>query len=496
MKKIIFVVAAVYFNLVIAAVGCQGQQNNLIPDKLTAENLNRLGRVQAFKFSSSIMKETRRILIALPASYSNSPSGRRYPVTVVTDGDFFLAPVLTASNELSGNGQIPESVIVAVENAGGNTKRVYDLTPPGLSVSGSSLNEGGDLFLDFIEKELLPAVNNQFRTSKPLTLIGYSSGAILATYAAATRSTYSTVISVDAPVSMGDNWLAKKLTARTSSQLPPIRYASLEAVYGWPENAWRSLTANAPGTWKLYREKLQMEGHETVPMIGVYLGLRQLFSDYSRLSSQNIPATGILSYYNKVGESLGENILPPKKVLENLLQGLLSEARGKEAREALQLLSFGYGKPADSIKTLNTIVEIEKQPAMTETVESILATPFPSPGEIKNYIGDWVGDIWMGPNSPRTGNATLRIKIKEGKVVGESIRILPTGEEITSPLGYLKITSEGLTWGRLNDKLPRAVMVFEGKLNGDVLSGEAQFRGIKLEDPPPPLQFSLKKSRS
>src|SRR4030095_12324967 len=93
-------------------------------------------------------------------------------------------------------------------------KRVYDLTPPGLSVSGSSLNEGGDRFLDFIEQELLPAVDRQFRGGAPRTFLGHSSGGILATYVAATRPMFRAVVAIDTPTEFGDNWLPKKLTTR------------------------------------------------------------------------------------------------------------------------------------------------------------------------------------------------------------------------------------------------------------------------------------------
>src|SRR6185295_12939416 len=120
----------------------------------------------------------------------------RYPVMIVLDGEANLPPVAAVTDELSRNGQIPESVIVAIPNTDPTRGRLRDLTPPGLSVSGSSLNEGGDRFLDFIEQELLPAVERQFRGGAPRTFIGHSSGGVLATYVAATRSTYRTVIAL------------------------------------------------------------------------------------------------------------------------------------------------------------------------------------------------------------------------------------------------------------------------------------------------------------
>ena len=132
-----------------------------------------------------------------------------------------------------------------------------DLTPPGVSVSGSSVHEGGDRFLDFIEQELLPEVDRQFRGAPPSVLVGHSSGGILATYAAATRSTYRGVVALDTPTHLGDNCVVKKLDGRaTSARGAAPRYVSYEARYGWADATWKTLVAAAPSSWMLHREKV------------------------------------------------------------------------------------------------------------------------------------------------------------------------------------------------------------------------------------------------
>jgi hypothetical protein len=455
--------------------------------------MSRGATAASFQIDSSILKEKRRIFVALPASYEQTGPNRRYPVTVVVDGEFLMAPVAVVSDELTRNGQIPESVIIGIENLRGptpessNKKRVYDLTPPGLSVSGSDLNQGGDRFLDFIEKELLPAIDRQFRTAAPRTFIGVSSGGVLATYAAATRSAYSAVVSLDVPVQMSDNWLAMKLIARARAGGAPVRYASLEARYGWGNPEWKTLEAKAPKTWKLYREKFQLEGHETMEMLGAYIGLRQVFGDYSRFSSPEA-AVSVLPYYAEVGASLGAQVVPPKRVLRDAVSDLLGEGRPAAAREAYNMLVAGYGIPPDSARLLSELSEIEHRPP-TQTIEGLLATPFPTPEEAKAILGEWVGDISMGPNLPHTGATTLRIRVVEGRVVGETVRRTDSGEQLVVAWDYLKITARGINWGSLNKRRPHGVMLFEGKLEGDTLSGEGQFAGIKLDDPPPPLHF-------
>lgn len=460
---------------------------------------SRGGNAQSFQIASKILKETRRILVVLPASYAQSASERRYPVTVVVDGEYLIAPVAAVSDELSRNGQIPESVIVSIENVGGadfmasNNKRVYDLTPPGLSVSGSNLHQGGDLFLDFIEKELLPAVDRQFRTAAPRAFVGVSSGGVLATYVAATRATYCAVVALDAPIHLGNNWLAKKLIARKAAGSTPVRYASLEARFGWPEEEWKTLVAGAPAAWKIYREKLPLEGHETMQMLGAYLGLRQMFSDYSRFSAPEAPTTSILPYYTKVSAALGATVIPPRKLLQNVVQDLLMEGRGAAAREAYNSLVAGYGAPPNSETLLAQITEVERRPPPTETVEGLLATPFPTPEEARGFIGDWIGDVWMSPDEPRTGKLTLRIRVENGQVIGETVRRTESGEERANRVEYFKVTPTGLTYGFMNGMRPRGVALFEGTLRGDTLSGEMRFGGIKFEEKGPPLKFSFKR---
>lgn len=480
------------------AASLQAQEPKLVAEPEHILRDTRGDGAQSLQIASAILKETRRIYIVLPASYKNSAADRRYPVTLVLDGEANVPPAAAVSHELSRNGQIPESVIVAIPNMDSMRGRLRDLTPPGLSVSGSSRNEGGDRFLDFIEKELLPAVDRQFRGGSPRTFIGHSSGGILVTYAAATRSTYRAVVAIDTPTHLDDGWLTKKLIERAKAATTPLRYISLEARFGWKDETWKSLLAAAPASWKLYRESFKpKESHESMVMLSLYFGLREAFSDYSLLAAPVAPTTSILPHYAKVSASLGTTVIPPRKLLLNVVEDLLMEGRGAAAREAYNTLVAGYGAPPDSANLLTQISEVERQPPPTETVEGLLATPFATPEEARALIGEWVGDEWMNPDEPRTGKNKLRIQVVDGRVVGETVYM---GGQLVMRWEYLKITPTGVAYGYMNGMRPRGVLLYEGKLEGDTFSGQMRIGGVNFKRPAgmplDPVRFSYKRVRS
>jgi pimeloyl-ACP methyl ester carboxylesterase len=63
----------------------------------------------------------------------------------------------------------------------------------------------------------------------------------------------------------------------------------------------------------------------------------------------------------------------------------------------------------------------------------------------------------------------------------------------------LKITQSGMTWSFMNGMRPRGVILFEGKLEGDTLSGKSRFGGIDFRrpdaSPPPSPSFSFNRVR-
>jgi pimeloyl-ACP methyl ester carboxylesterase len=481
----------------LAALACsptkQTHSQSLVPDS-AAKIPNAIGGGgSAFRFTSRSLGESRSVLIGLPKSFGTTR--REYPVIIVLDGEGDFRPAMTVTSELASLGHIPESIVVGIPN----TDRLRDLTPPGLSVSGSSKSEGGDRFLDFLEKELMPALKTQFRAGGPIVLVGHSSGGIIATYAGATRPAFRFILSLDGPTHLGDNWLADRLTEGARHATGNLRYVSIESVFGWNDSLWTTLTSAAPKSWRLYRQKLDHESHVSMPFLGIYLGLRTLFQDYAIRSAPQSPTASTLAWYHHLDTLYGAPVYPPSGLLRQVMEDLEMEGQSKGARDAWNLLVTGYGTPSDSTEWRARLAKLAKMPPLTETIEGLLATPAPKTSAASGFVGEWSGIEWMNPDDKH--RMVLRIRDSAGVLVGESVSWPEANKEMVMPLTYLKAVSGGLSWGYMNGMRPRGMLVWDGRLDKGTLTGEMRFGGIRFVPPPgmpdhPRIRFELKKVSS
>ena len=125
-----------------------------------------------------------RIYVGLPLSYRQEPE-RRYPVVYGVDADVGFASAVEITRFLAYAGELPEVIVVGigygVDLATWRKRRVADLTPVPVDDQSGSGQAGS--FLDFIEGELIPLIEQRYRTTPNRTLSGYSFGGLFGTYA-------------------------------------------------------------------------------------------------------------------------------------------------------------------------------------------------------------------------------------------------------------------------------------------------------------------------
>lgn len=142
-----------------------------------------IGKIDSIQ--STILNEKRKIWVHIPESFT-ADAKKRYPIVYLLDGDAHFYSVVGMIHQLSavnGNKICPEMIVVGIPN----TNRTRDLTPTHVDVDvpymDSTLSKpsgGGELFINFMEKELMPYIEAKYPTKPYKILIGHSFGGLLA----------------------------------------------------------------------------------------------------------------------------------------------------------------------------------------------------------------------------------------------------------------------------------------------------------------------------
>lgn len=173
------------------------------------------------ELNSSILNEKRTINIYLPEDYKTDTA--KYSVIYLLDGgldeDFIHVSGSVQFNTFSWVARIPNSIVVGI----GNTNRKRDMTFPTTSASDKKLlpmSGGSEKFIAFIEKELQPYIQNNYKVNNNKLLIGQSLGGLLATEILLTRPTlFNKYLIISPSLWWNDGSLLKKPTDTWSRQI-------------------------------------------------------------------------------------------------------------------------------------------------------------------------------------------------------------------------------------------------------------------------------------
>lgn len=131
---------------------------------------------------SKILGENRELWVHVPGEAATNKE--RYPVVYVLDGNGHFSSIVGMIQQLStgGNNNCPKMMVVAIPN----TDRTRDLTPthvdvdpPMMDSASSKTSGGGENFIAFIEKELMPYIESKYPTAPYKMFIGHSFGGLL-----------------------------------------------------------------------------------------------------------------------------------------------------------------------------------------------------------------------------------------------------------------------------------------------------------------------------
>lgn len=173
---------------------------------LNDQFLQKVGVLDSLK--SEVLNESRKIYIQLPASYKPD---QKYPVAYILDGEFLLPTLSNVQTYYSG-GFTPEMILIGISN---DKNRTRDLTTSHVSTKyGMPFKESNgeaDRFLNFIEKELIPYIENKYPVTNFRTLIGHSYGGLFTIYTLLNRSNlFDNYLAIDPSLDWDDQRLLKE----------------------------------------------------------------------------------------------------------------------------------------------------------------------------------------------------------------------------------------------------------------------------------------------
>ncbi len=147
---------------------------------------------EELKFNSVYLNEEREVWVHLPYGYLDTLK-EGYNVIYVLDAEWRFDVVRNIVFDFGANGLMPNSIVVGIPHVEMNDKRGKDLTfshsrteYDGEEVDStwynSSNSGGGSHFYNYLSKELIPFIDQNYNTNKQDMLIGHSYGGYFASY--------------------------------------------------------------------------------------------------------------------------------------------------------------------------------------------------------------------------------------------------------------------------------------------------------------------------
>jgi predicted alpha/beta superfamily hydrolase len=240
---------------------------------------------------SVILQEERNLDVILPNNYDAETTC--YDVWYVLDGEWNTFTFTNITAYLATIGFAPRVIVVGLLNRSinGFNSRDRDLTPtPEASVDGSG---GAAPFLDFIEQELMPYIQQKYRTSGESGLFGASFGGLFAMYALLQRPGLFRFYALSDPAFHYDQSYVLKLAAQ---RLPELALpegvlhiggrSGSSYAYMARDEMDSLLKTNAPTGLKWRSVLYDDETHNSCAFKSSYDGLKFAYFGYSAMQAR------------------------------------------------------------------------------------------------------------------------------------------------------------------------------------------------------------------
>ncbi|WOK04644.1 alpha/beta hydrolase-fold protein [Imperialibacter roseus] len=326
---------------------------------------------------SKILNEKRHYAVYLPDGYSNKSSHpKNYPVMYVLDGEshFHSASGIV---DVRSPFYLPQMIVVAI----GNTDRWRDLTPTsndslaGSPNSGVKTTGGGEAFLKFIEKELVPHIEETYRTTPYRLFVGHSLGGLTALYSAYFQPKLFNAYIVIDPSLQWDHFLmlkkfeeeamqtklANKSFFISESKRKPEENPAFPEFYTAFDKMLDIFRASKTPGLRWRHEEYKSETHGSVPLLAEIAGLDFIFDNYRiNIESDSPEAAKLKTHFERFSEDLHFSFPPPEVVVNVMAYNFMVRKEYDKALECYLLNIENYPKSSSAYLTVGDIYRDKK----------------------------------------------------------------------------------------------------------------------------------------
>jgi len=311
---------------------------------------------ETIEFNSKILNEKREILIYTPAGYEES--NIRFPTLYITDGaeNFFIATAIV--NFLSRSGQIPRMVVVGIPNVNRNR----DLSPS--IIQGTSNQGGGNNFLNFFQKELIPYVDETYKTTNYRILFGHSLGGVFATYTMISKPELFNAFIAASPYLAYDNWYVineaeSKLADPSNFERQLFITLGNEPAYHESLDKFTSLLEDNTKTLRWDYQIFSDETHGSIPVISILKGLRYIYSDFQlSMETASLGLEAILKHYSLVQSKYNYTVDISEATFNVIGYSLLQNG---EIDKAIEVFEYNVELYPESANVYDSLAEALEQ---------------------------------------------------------------------------------------------------------------------------------------
>lgn len=308
------------------------------------------------RIESPNLGETRTVIVRVPAGYDRGSA--KYPVVYMLDAHAPQNSMMAGIVDLeSWSGMMPEMIIVGIQN----TSRTRDLTPS-RTREGTG---GGDKFLDFIEKEVVPLVEKNYRTQPYRIFAGHSLGGLTAVYAAVSRPDLFNAFIAASPVLHWDDDFVIKRAAEAFKQNREWNKRIFISIGDEPDyvkgfSTFQDLLKRTkPKNFEAEFRQFKEENHGSNVLPSYLAGFRHIFKGWTP------PTGGALSdlenHYKKLTSRFGYEVKIPEAMLNQIGYQLLAANRIDEALAAFRKNAENYPESPNVFDSLGEAYEKNNQ---------------------------------------------------------------------------------------------------------------------------------------